>query len=262
MYIRTDDDGNVLEVISVGAKPEHNGYEVETIDRDILNDIFSYKYINGNFVKSETFKDIRQEKIDAIKDIKISNMSAICYSLIINGIDYQNSHYSLSEHDQLNLMRHSFSAMINPSGTFLYHADGESCREYSATDITNISTLAEKWKTYHLTYFNALKQYIQNIADVDEVINVKYGIKLSDEVESLLSEILQTDGTLTVDFPRDIVSDGFNYDGLFPKVDVDELYNAYEIASDKEKVEEEGQYVEPSVDEILVNGDDTSETDQ
>lgn len=220
MFIRTDDNNNVVEIISVGVKPEKNGYEVESIDETMLYDILNYKYINGEFVKNENF---RQEKIDKIKDIKISNLSLICQNMIVSGIDFNGSHYSLTEHDQLNLMKHSFSAILNPNGTFAYHADGEDCRDYTSSEIIQISTLAEKWKTYHLTYFNMIKSNIKNTTDIDEVISFKYGMKLSDDQETKLDSILTLDDGSMVTFTREIINDNFDYNSLFMKVDIDNL---------------------------------------
>lgn len=220
MFIRTDDNNNIVEIISVGVKPEKNGYEVEAIDETILSDILNYKYINGEFVKNENF---RQEKIDEIKNIKISNLSLICQNMIVSGIDFNGSHYSLTEHDQLNLMKHSFSAILNPDGTFAYHADGEDCRDYTSTEIIQISTLAEKWKTYHLTYFNMIKSNINNTTDIDEVISFEYGMELSEDQETKLNSILTLEDGSIITFPREIINDGFDYNSLFRKVDVDNL---------------------------------------
>lgn len=240
MYIRTDDDHNIVEVIFVGIKPEKNGFEIDdNIDNDILKNILKYKYIDGEFIKNN-ITDMKQEKINEIKNIKISVMNSICQNCIINGIDYNGSHYSLTEHDQINLMRHSFSAMVNPTGTFLYHADGEECREYSSAEIIQIATLAEKWKTYHLTYFNMIKSYIKNITDVNEVINVLYGITLSEDQETKLSEILTMEDGSILSLPREIIYDNYDYEKLFPEeVDISQIKTTTESDSDINEEKEE-----------------------
>ena len=54
MYIQTDKDNNIIQLITVGCCPAENGYEIpDDTSEDILKNIFSYKYINGEFV----FKD-------------------------------------------------------------------------------------------------------------------------------------------------------------------------------------------------------------
>lgn len=235
MYIQTDNAGNIIQAISVGGMPTENGYEINSIDDEILSDIFNYKYIDGEFVKKET--DIRQENIDTIKKIKINHMSEICEEQITQGIDYNGQHYSLSDHDQLNLTTYSISAALNPSDTFLYHADGEDCREYTATEITDITTLAKIWKTYHLTYFNAIKQYINAMTNVDDIIAISYGDSIDDEHETKLTAIIQSGGSLAANLPRNIINDNFNYEALFPSIDINNF-----IISNKE---------EENVDEIV-----------
>ena len=216
MYIRTDDDHNILEVIVVGGIPKKNGYEVDTIDESILSDIFSYKYIDGEFVKKET--DIRLEKIDDIKQIKISMMSSICQTVIENGIDVNGEHYSLSAYDQLNIMKLESQARMNPNQFLPYHADGELCKLYSAEAIIALAEYATAWKLYWSTYFNHLKMEITNMTDVDQIISVTFGQALTDESNTSISQLLG-DTVFTIE----PISDEFDYDSLFNKVDASSL---------------------------------------
>ena len=66
MYIRTDNEDNIVELIFIGSMPEKNGFKIDKIDENIINDILNYKYINGEFIKREP-RDIYQENIEMIR---------------------------------------------------------------------------------------------------------------------------------------------------------------------------------------------------
>ena len=52
MIIRVDSDNNIVQFIEIGGNPDApDCYVVNDIPADIANDIFSYKYIDGQFVK-------------------------------------------------------------------------------------------------------------------------------------------------------------------------------------------------------------------
>lgn len=267
MYIRTDDDHNILEVIVVGMKPETNGYEVDTIDEEILSDVLSYKYIDGNFVKKET--DMRLEKIDDIKQIKISMMSSICQNVIEGGFDLNDEHYSLSAYDQINIMKLESQARLNPDQPLPYHADGELCKLYTAEDIITLAEYATGWKLYWSTYFNHLKNEILNMTDVDQIISVKFGQTLSDDSNTSISQILgDTVFTITP------IVDDFDYDSLFVKVNASDLLSTdqrlKEVAAlaeqqaleEAERLAREQAELEQTQAAVTTSDDNTSSTDE
>jgi len=43
---------------------------------------------------------------------------------------------------------------------------------------------ATKWKTYHTTYYNALKNYVNSLDDPYVIANITYGIELPEEYQS------------------------------------------------------------------------------
>lgn len=122
-------------------------------------------------------------------------MSATCNKIITNGFDAilsdgENHHFSLTIQDQLNLI--TLSSMVAAGETIIpYHADGELCKGYSVEDITTIINTATSFKTYHVTYFNSLKVYIDSMNDINEVNNVVYGIDIPEEYQSdVLKQLL------------------------------------------------------------------------
>lgn len=133
--------------------------------------------------------------IEYVKAVKSAEMSATCNKIITNGFDAilsdeENHHFSLKIQDQLNLI--TLSSMVAAGETVIpYHADGELCKGYSVEDITTIINTATSFKTYHVTYFNSLKVYIDSMNDINEVNNVVYGIDIPEEYQSdVLKQLL------------------------------------------------------------------------
>lgn len=219
MYIRTDNDGKIIEMIFVGGMPTENGYEVDetTVDREILEHVLEYKYIDGEFVKN---KDYRSSKIEDIKQQKISFMNQICNYSITKGIDYNGEHYSLTELDQINLARVEYSIKSNPDLSVLYKADGKNFREYTADEILELSSLVYRWVTYHRMYLNLVKEQISSMNNIDDIITMKYGEPLIPQYQSQLSNIIPDDDP---DLHIEIVADDFDYESFFRKIDIDSL---------------------------------------
>ena len=219
MYVRTDNSNNIVELIFVGDIPTKNGYEVDetTIDREILEHAFEYKYIDGEFVKNE---DYRLTKIDDIKQQKISFMNQTCNYSITKGIDYNGEHYSLTELDQINLARVEYSIKSNPDLPVLYKADGKNFREYTADEILELSSLVYRWVTYHRMYLNLVKEQISSMNNIDDIIIMKYGEPLIPQYQSQLSNIIPDNDP---DLHIEIVADDFDYESFFRKIDIDSL---------------------------------------
>ena len=132
--------------------------------------------------------------VDYVKGVKIAEMSNTCNKVITNGFDVVLSdgnsyHFSLTTQDQLNLI--TLSSMIASGETQIpYHADGELCRFYSAEDINIIITTATQFKTYQVSYFNALKAYIESMTDIETIGAVVYGIEIPAEHQSDVLKVL------------------------------------------------------------------------
>ena len=132
--------------------------------------------------------------VDYVKGVKIAEMSNTCNKVITNGFDVilsdgNSYHFSLTTQDQLNLI--TLSSMIASGETQIpYHADGELCRFYSAEDINTIITTATKFKTYQVSYFNALKAYIESMTDIETIGAVVYGIEIPAEHQSDVLKVL------------------------------------------------------------------------
>ena len=114
------------------------------------------------------------------KDNKIIEFNQKCNTSIESGVEYNNSHYSYTTEDQIDLK----TAVENATSTGLdvpYHADGESCRLHSVDEIVAIYVACQSNLVHHTTYFNQLKQYINSLTTVEEIQAVEYGQELTGE---------------------------------------------------------------------------------
>jgi len=132
--------------------------------------------------------------VEFVRSRKIAELSNMCNSVIENGFDVELSdgdtyHFSLTTQDQLNLI--TLSTMVASGETAIpYHADGELCKFYSATDVTTIINTATYFKTYHVSYFNALKAYVESMDDMTSIGNIEYGDEIPVEHQSDVLKVL------------------------------------------------------------------------
>ena len=150
---------------------------------NVTNDEDTYYQEDDNVVDSDSIITL-----DYLKTQKIKEMSYYCNQAIVNGFDVELSdgrthHFSLTVQDQLNLITLS-SLAASGVDNIPYHADGELCEFFSVNDIQTIVKAATELKTYHTTYYNSLKLFIQSLGDRDDVANVIYGANIPDEYKS------------------------------------------------------------------------------
>lgn len=150
---------------------------------NVTNDEDTFYQEDDNVVDSDSIITL-----DYLKTQKIKEMSYYCNQAIVNGFDVELSdgrthHFSLTVQDQLNLITLS-SLAASGVDNIPYHADGELCEFFSVNDIQTIVKAATELKTYHTTYYNSLKLFIQSLVDRDDVANVIYGANIPDEYKS------------------------------------------------------------------------------
>lgn len=122
---------------------------------------------------------------------KKAEISRSCQEAIYRGInvtlsDGSTEHYSLTEHDQINLFGKQ-SQLAAGAEQLEYHADGQPCRYYSAADMQAIIQAAMWHVSYHTTYCNALNMWIAGCQENEEVMGIYYG---ADVLEKYRSEVL------------------------------------------------------------------------
>lgn len=82
---------------------------------------------------------------------------------------------------------------VERSTAIPYHASGELCEYYSAEDMTLIVSQTTQFKTYHTSYFNSLKNWVESMGSIAEVGEVFYGDPVPAEFCSVvLTQLMQT----------------------------------------------------------------------
>lgn len=137
--------------------------------------------------ESQYINPVDEESVNFIRQSKIAEMSRACRNIIEAGFDILLSdneihHFSLDTQDQLNLI--TLSALAEVQDSIPYHADGEICKFYSAAEIKQIVAGATQFKMYHTTYYNALKNYINNLDNISDIAAITYGTALPEEYQS------------------------------------------------------------------------------
>ena len=123
---------------------------------------------------------------------KKAEISRACEKAIYKGVsvtlaDGSTEHFSLTEHDQLNLFGKQ-AQLAAGAEQLEYHADGQPCRYYNAADMQSIIQAAMFHVSYHTTYCNALNMWIAGCQDKEEVMGIFYGAEIPEEYRS---EVLQ-----------------------------------------------------------------------
>ena len=148
---------------------------------------------SGENIEVTTPEPSDEITIEYVRSKKIAEMSHLCNLTITNGFDAiledkQSHHFSLTTQDQLNLI--TLQSMILSGQTSVpYHADNEPCRFFSTADIQAVLTGATKHITYHESYFNSLKAYINSLDEIETVGGIEYGVDIPDDYQT---EVLQT----------------------------------------------------------------------
>lgn len=137
---------------------------------------------NKSFIENET--PLQGKQLIAAQNKVIDKMKEKCTNTIVKGIEYDGEKYSFEITDQLNLSRLANQAKEGKERV-IYHANGKTCRLYSAQEIINLNDAMENFIEYHTTYFNGLKDYIKSLNYQSEIAKVYYGM-------SIPSIILQT----------------------------------------------------------------------
>jgi hypothetical protein len=131
----------------------------------------------------------------------IAKLSSVCKNKIIAGFsiilsDDKEYNFKLTTEDQLNLM--SIEGQLNAgASTFIYHATNQPCKFFSREDMVKIINAFKRHTLYHTTYFNAAKQYINSLVDIEKVNMFTYGTDVSEAIEDIvIKQILKNGGNL------------------------------------------------------------------
>lgn len=143
---------------------------------------------------------IDNNTLELVRTAKISEMSRICNETIVNGTDIilsdnESHHFEFTTEEQLNLI--TLKEMIAQGETNIpYHAKDELCKFYSVEDMTLIINTATQFKTYHTSYFNSLKNYINSMDSINSISEIEYGSEIPLEHQSdVLKELINNENS-------------------------------------------------------------------
>ena len=134
-------------------------------------------------VEEEPIDEVEELTADYVRNVKIKEMSLACNSAIAEGFDYGDRHYSLTLQDQQNLNAAQI-AILTGDTEIAYHADGEEYEMIPAEEMLNIITAANRHKLRHLTYFNCLKKWLNNLVQVKKIQSIEYGVEIPKKYQS------------------------------------------------------------------------------
>lgn len=174
---------------------------------DLLSDYINAKGFvipvikNGEVVSLEVnqealaaYEAANQPDLSVLKAEKAAELSEACHAAIVAGIDVTLSdgttgHFAMEETDQINLTT-AYNAVQTGAAGYPYHADGQLCKMYPASDIIAISEAAMAHKLYHTTYCNHLMAWARRAETVDELSGITYGAELPEDLAANMAEVM------------------------------------------------------------------------
>ena len=130
--------------------------------------------------------------VEQVRAVVKQQIGAACSAAIYAGVDVGGSHYSLTEHDQTELLAQA-QAVKEGAQAVPYHADGELCRMYPAAEFSALAQAATAHVFYHRTYCNHVNAWIAR-AGLDELAAIEYGAELPADLAASMAQIIQEAG--------------------------------------------------------------------
>jgi len=126
--------------------------------------------------------------IEQVRAVVKQEIGAACTAVIYAGVEVEGKRYSLTEHDQTELMA-QLQSVKEGAAAIPYHADGELCRLYSAEEFAAVAQAATAHIFYNRTYCNHLNAWIKR-ATVKQLATIKYGVELPKDLAEAMGVIL------------------------------------------------------------------------
>ena len=158
------------------------------------NEIIPKEDIEDDPPEEPDYVDPLQElTLEFVRESKINAMNYTCRQTIENGFDLiirgETHHFSLTMQDQLNLM--TLKELAKTESLIPYHADGELSIFYTSEEINDIVSAANTFKIEQTTYYNALKNYINALDNIQDIAAITYGTPIPDEYKSDVLRVLE-----------------------------------------------------------------------
>ena len=196
VYIQTDDQGRILRCDGGYTTPaDLTGWtEIDEGIGDRYNLCQSHYFPGGLYTMdgipryrwdgtqavertNEELEKDRAPSIEIVRADKLAELSASCNAAITAGMDVETTqgteHFALQETDQINLTT-ALSAVQSGAAGYPYHADGQLCRLFTASEIQAIAAASVKHKLYHTTLCNHLLTWARRAATKEELSGITY----------------------------------------------------------------------------------------
>ena len=149
--------------------------------------------VRGLRMKSQGIQPPRDwNNVEQVREAVRQEIGLDCTAAIYAGIDVGGSHYSLTEHDQTEIMAH-YTTVKEGAKAVPYHADGELCRMYPAEEFTALAQAATAHVFQHRTYCNHVNAWIKR-AGLEELQGITYGAELPADLAENMAAIIQAAG--------------------------------------------------------------------
>ena len=144
-----------------------------------------------------TDEEIRADRaavhpLDERRAAKKAEIGAACTAAIYAGVSVGGFHYSLTEHDQMELTA-QYALVKEGVPAVPYHADGELCRMYPADEFTVLARAATAHVFYHRTYCNHVNAWIAR-AEAEKLAGIVYGAELPEDLAASMAAVLEAGG--------------------------------------------------------------------
>lgn len=156
-----------------------------------------------NRIRADSVRELRMKSIgitpprdwsdvEQVREAVRQEIGVSCSAAIYAGIALNDRHYSLTEHDQTEIMA-QYTAIKEGAAAVPYHADGELCRMYPAEEFTALAQTAIAHVFYHRTYCNHMNAWIKR-ADLEELTGITYGAELPEDLTRSMAAIISAAG--------------------------------------------------------------------
>lgn len=182
LYCFTPIKGRNLQIVKI--------VEIDEAEFSRLNSLLN----SGQVVSAD------ESALVKAKREKLEALSITCKNKIVAGFSVELSDgeqsFKLTTEDQLNLMQIE-NQLSYGEAYFVYHATNQPCKLYNRDDMTKIIRAFRKHVLFHTTYYNAVKQCINSLTDLEKVNMFSYGDDVSDSIEDVvLRQIVRNGGSL------------------------------------------------------------------
>ncbi len=156
-----------------------------------------------NIIRTDSVRDLKLQSsgvtpprdwgdAEQVRAAKLQEIGLACTAAIYAGIEVEDAHYSLTEHDQTELMAQN-AAIAAGAQAVPYHADGQLCRMYPAEEFAALAQAATAHVFYHRTYCNHLNAWVRR-AELPELAGIAYGAELPEDLAEHMAGVLSAAG--------------------------------------------------------------------